>query len=215
MPAIAMALQQAVLFCAFSRYFKVVAFLKNSTPSLLPDAELVTAFQQTADLTVLGLLYERYMDLVYGVCLNYLKDSERAKDSVLQIFEELVIKVPKHTILNFRPWLYQLSKNHCLMQLRSDKKIVTVPADSLLMQNEETVHLNGELEQEENRVALQHCLDQLNEEQRQAVELFYLHEKSYKEIAPLMGIDVNSVRSYLQNGRRNLKICMDKKTIIA
>jgi RNA polymerase sigma-70 factor (ECF subfamily) len=191
-----------------------VAFLRNITASPLSDAELVQAFKQSADLNVLGRLYERYMDLVYGVCLNYLKDSERAKDSVLQIFEELILKVQRHDIENFKPWLYQLTKNYCLMQLRSDKKFIKVPADISLMQKEESVHLNGELEGEENQRALQQCLGQLNSEQRQAVELFYLQGKSYKEIAPLMGIDVNSVRSFLQNGRRNLKICMDKKTTV-
>ena len=190
-------------------------FLKNITASPLSDAELVHAFKETADLNLLGSLYERYMDLVYGVCLNYLKDSEVAKDSVLQIFESLIIKVQKHDIETFKPWLYQLTKNHCLMQLRSDKKFVKVPADVSLMQKEEDVHLNGELENEATRAALQHCLQQLNSEQRQAVELFYVQGKSYKEIAPVMGIDANSVRSFLQNGRRNLKICMEKKATVA
>lgn len=188
-----------------------MSFLKNTTPSPLADAALVQLYQQTGDLAVLGALYERYMELVYGVCLHYLKDSERAKDSVLSIFEELVIKVKKYPVENFRAWLYQLSKNHCLMQLRADKRFVKVPADNLVMQNDENVHLNGELEREHNSAALQQCLEHLTKQQRQAVELFYLQEKSYKEIEPLMGIDVNSVRSFLQNGRRNLKICMDKK----
>lgn len=191
-----------------------MAFLKNIKASPLSDADLVASFQQSGDLAVLGTLYERYMDLVYGVCLNYLKDSERAKDSVLQIFEELITKMQKHRIENFRAWLHQLSKNHCLMQLRSDKKFMKVPADASLMQNELPVHLNGELEREENLDALQHCLGQLNTEQRQAVELFYLQGKAYKEIGPLMGIDIDTVRSFLQNGRRNLKICMDKKTTV-
>ena len=92
-----------------------MAFLKNSTASPLSDTALVQAYQQTADLAVLATLYERYMDLVYGVCLKYLKDSEKAKDSVLQIFETLILKVKQHQIANFRAWLYQLSKNHCLM----------------------------------------------------------------------------------------------------
>ena len=146
--------------------------------------------------------------------LNYLKDSERAKDSVLALFEELIPKVQKHSIENFRAWLYQVAKNHCLMQLRSDKRFTKVPEDGLVMQKEETVHLNGELEETNSR-ALQQCLAQLNTQQRQAVELFYLQGKSYKEIVPLMGIDVEMVRSFLQNGRRNLKICMDKKTTVA
>jgi len=192
-----------------------VSFLKSKTASLLSDADLVQQYQQTADLAVLATLYERYMDLVYGVCLNYLKDSERAKDSVLSLFEELITKVQKHAIENFRSWLYQVAKNHCLMQLRSDKKFIRVPADVMVMQKEEAVHLNGELEQEANRQALQQCLAQLNAQQRQAVELFYLQGKSYKEIVPLMGIDTETVRSFLQNGRRNLKICMDKKATVA
>lgn len=192
-----------------------MAFLKNIRTSTLSDAALVQAFQQQADLTVLATLYERYMDLVYGVCLNYLKDSERAKDCVLQIFEELIVKVPQHQIGNFRGWLYQLTKNYCLMQLRSDKKFMKVPADDLVMQSEPGVHLDGVMEREDQMQALQDCLAQLNREQRQVVELFYLQGKAYKEIVSLMEIDVNTVRSFLQNGRRNLKICMDKKTTIA
>jgi RNA polymerase sigma-70 factor (ECF subfamily) len=189
-----------------------VAFLKNSTASPLSDAALVQAYQQTADLAVLAMLYERYMDLVYGVCLKYLKDSENAKDSVLQIFEALILKVKHHQITNFRAWLYQLSKNHCLMQLRAGKKIKKVPASDLLMQSEVSLHLDAVLEREDQLEALQGCLAQLNKEQRQVVELFYLQGKAYKEIGPLLGIDVSTVRSHLQNGRRNLKICMDKKT---
>ncbi len=100
------------------------------------------------------------------------------------------------------------------MQLRSEKKFMKVDTDVSSMQKEEPVHLNGEMDNEANRQALQDCLKRLNEEQQKAVELFYLQGKSYKEIVPLMGIDVNSVRSCLQNGRRNLKICMDKKTTV-
>jgi len=125
-----------------------VAFLKSKSASLQSDAELVQQFRQSADLAVLGALYERYMDLVYGVCLKYLKDNERAKDGVLAIFEELILKVRKHSVENFRGWLYQLAKNYCLMQLRSDKKLITVSTNGLFMQNEEPVHLNGELEHE-------------------------------------------------------------------
>jgi RNA polymerase sigma factor (sigma-70 family) len=192
-----------------------VSFLKNITGSTLTDAELVEAFKQTADLSILALLYERYMDLVYGVCLKYLRDAERAKDSVLSIFEVLVGKVQKHPVENFRGWLYQLTKNYCLMQLRKDKTFKKTVAKSLFMQIAEPVHLNGELEQEDQLEVLQHCLAQLGQQQRKAVELFYLQGKSYKEMVPLMGLDINTIRSYLQNGRRNLKICMDKKTTVA
>lgn len=192
-----------------------MAFLKPITSSPLSDDALVQRFKQSGDIALLGTLYERYMDLVYGVCLKYLQDSERAKDAVLQLFEELIKKVQKHDIENFKPWLYQVAKNHCLMQLRSDKKFVKASVDISSMQKEESLHLNGELDNEDKLDTLQHCLGQLNADQRKAVELFYLQGKSYKEIVPLMGTDVDSVRSFLQNGRRNLKICMDKKTTVA
>ncbi|MEI6946585.1 sigma-70 family RNA polymerase sigma factor [Paraflavisolibacter sp. H34] len=174
------------------------------------DSELVRLYKQSADLNVLGQLYGRYMDLVYGVCLKYLKNSENAKDSTLAIFEELIGKLQKHEVENFKSWLYQVAKNHCLMQLRSDKKFSKVQMDVALVQNEEDVHLNGVLEKEENLQQLQDCLGKLAADQRQVVELFYLQEKCYNEIAELTGLEWNRVRSYIQNGRRNLKICMEK-----
>jgi RNA polymerase sigma factor (sigma-70 family) len=161
-------------------------------------------------LGILAELYQRYMELVYGVCLKYLKEPEDAKDAVINIYEELIIKVKKHEIDNFKGWLYQLAKNHCLMKLRSQKR-QPVNVDISVVQLAENVHLNGELEKEENFKQLQYCLGQLGQEQKQIVELFYLKEKCYKEIATLTGLEINNVKSYLQNGRRNLKICMEKK----
>jgi len=164
-------------------------------------------------MTLLGELYQRYMELVYGVCLKYLKDTENAKDSTLAIFEELITKLQKHEVENFKSWLYQVAKNHCLMLLRSEKKFAKSNVEVALVQNEETVHLNGVLEKEENFQQLSFCLDQLNKEQRRVLELFYLEQKCYKEIVELTAIEWNQVRSYIQNGRRNLKICMEKQKL--
>jgi RNA polymerase sigma-70 factor (ECF subfamily) len=189
-----------------------LAFLKNISSSLT-DAELVQQYKQTSDLQVLGILYQRYMELVYGVCLKYLKDPEDAKDCVIAIFEELVPKVQKHEIENFRSWLYQLAKNHCLMRLRSAKKTVIVKMDTALMQSEENMHLNGVLEKEENFKQLEFCLGQLITEQRQVIELFYLEGKCYNEIVERTGLEWNKVRSFIQNGRRNLKLCMEKNAL--
>jgi RNA polymerase sigma factor (sigma-70 family) len=183
--------------------------LKHISSGERPDTELVQAYQQTADLNLLGELFQRYMELVYGVCLKYLKHPENAQDAVISIFEELVVKLQKHEVDNFKGWLYTLSKNHCLMKLRSDKKQTLVNFDVELMQSEENVHLNGELEKEENFKKLDYCLGQLQTEQRQVIELFYLQGKCYNEIAELTGLEWNKVRSYIQNGRRNLKICME------
>lgn len=176
---------------------------------------MVIAYQQTGNLEVLGSLYQRYMDLVYGVCLKYLEDSENAKDAVMQVFEELVVKLQKHEVDNFKSWLYTLAKNYCLMQLRSRKNRKVISMDEQLMQNGEEMHLNGGLQKEQQFTQLEACLQTLQAEQRSVVELFYLQQKCYNEITALTGMDWNKVRSLIQNGRRNLKICMEKKEKIA
>ena len=187
-----------------------MAFLKNISCNK-PDHELVAEYKQTHDLNVVGELFQRYMDLVYGVCLKYLKQPENAQDSTIAIFEELSTKLLKHDVDNVKAWLYTLTKNHCLMRLRSEKKQTVVKFDVELMQSEETVHLNGVLEKEENFRQLEYCLGQLADDQRKIIELFYLEGKCYNEIMETTGIEWNKVRSYIQNGRRNLKLCMEKQ----
>lgn len=188
-----------------------MAFLKNISTTNQSDHELVLLYRQSGDLKILGELYLRYMELVYGVCLKYLKEPEPAQDAVMQIFEELVLKLKKHEVENFRGWLHQVAKNHCLMQLRTPKNLKTVEISPLLMQNEEDVHLNGVMEKEENLKKLEQCIDSLSDEQRTMIKLFYLDGKCYNEIVEITGKDWNHVRSAIQNGRRNLKLCMDKQ----
>ena len=189
--------------------FSALTFLKNIPDNTIDDNELIELYKQAGDLTILGRLYQRYMDLVYGVCLKYLKDPEPAKDAVMQIFEELVSKVKKHDIENFRGWLHQVAKNHCLMQLRTPKNLKTVELKTELVQSGENVHLNGILEKEENFKKLEYCIGTLSNDQQVAIRLFYLEEKCYNEIVEITGQEWNQVRSFIQNGRRNLKLCMD------
>jgi RNA polymerase sigma factor (sigma-70 family) len=195
-----------------------LAFLKNISSTNQSDTELVLAYRQSDDLKVLGELYQRYMELVYGVCLKYLKETELAQDAVMQIFEDLVLKLKKHEVENFRGWLHQVAKNYCLMQLRTPKNLKTVALPPLLMQNEEDVHLNGMMsegtswmEKEENLQKLEECIASLADEQRTMIKLFYLDGKCYNEIVEITGMEWNHVRSSIQNGRRNLKLCMEKK----
>ena len=187
-----------------------MAFLKNIPTNALPDKELVNLFRTSGNMEVLAVLFQRYMDLLYGVCLKYLKQPETAKDAVMQIFEELVTKLPKHEVDNFKSWLYTLAKNYCLMQLRTPKNLKTTEFKVESMQLEEEAHLNGIQLKEENLQKLERCLQTLSTEQKKAVELFYLQNKCYKEIADATGIEWNKIRSFIQNGRRNLKICMEK-----
>lgn len=193
----------------YLNYLTALAFIKNISTTAT-DAELVVQYKAGGDLDVLADLYQRYMDLIYGVCLKYTKDTEDAKDCVLNIFEELVLKLKKYEVDNFKGWLYQVAKNHCLMKLRSTKNLPK-HIDADLVHLEENVHLNDILEKEANFDVMDYCMGKLIGEQRQTIELFYLKEKCYKDIAEITGLDANKVRSFIQNGRRNLKICMDKK----
>ncbi|HQV06625.1 MAG TPA: sigma-70 family RNA polymerase sigma factor [Chitinophagaceae bacterium] len=187
-----------------------MAFIKNISPNSLTDKELLTIYSESGDMSALGELYQRYMDLVYGVCLKYYKEPERAKDGVMLIFEELVTKLKKHEVENFKPWLHQVARNHCLMQLRTPKNLKTVEFKPEIVQSEENLHLNGVLEREENLTKLENCLETLPKEQKETVKLFYLQGKCYNEIVEITGQEWNQVRSFIQNGRRNLKLCMEK-----
>ena len=191
-----------------------MAFLKHIRNSQLTDADLVVLYKESGDLAVLGELYQRHMDLIYGVCLKYLKDPEQSKDSVMAIFEELTLKLRKHEVAHFRAWLHQVARNHCLMYLRSPRNKNSLPLPEELMHSVENEHLNAVMEKEQHLQDMSKCLEQLNPEQKQVVESFYLKERSYQEIAEQTGLDWNRVRSLIQNGRRNLRICMDKLTQI-
>lgn len=189
-----------------------MAAIKNILSEGLSDQELIVQYKQSGDLKVLGALFERYMDLLYGVCLKYLREPETAKDSVMAIFEELVQKLKMHEVYNFKGWLHTLAKNHCLMQLRTTKQFRTQEIDIDRMQFGEEMHLNDMPDKEEELVQLSKCMETLPSEQKITVELFYLQSKCYREITIITGLDWNQVRSHIQNGRRNLKICLEKKT---
>jgi RNA polymerase sigma factor (sigma-70 family) len=185
-----------------------LSFLRDIVNTQTTDHELVNQYKQDGDIRVLGELYQRYMDLIYAVCLKYLKEPAEAQDAVMGIFEELVTKLRKHEVSYFKGWLYTVGKNHCLMVLRSKKQIpVTDMPD--FMQFTENPHLENVIEKELNLSRLSKCIERLSPDQKHTVQLFYLEEKSYKEIAGITRTEWNKVRSLVQNARRNLKICMD------
>ncbi|GGA89442.1 RNA polymerase sigma factor [Puia dinghuensis] len=175
------------------------------------DLELIAAYRQSSDLKMVAQLYHRYLQLLYGVCLKYLGEPETAKDAVMDIFEELAQKLLKHEVGNFRGWLYTLAKNHCLMKLRSAGKAKFQSFDPEHMQTAEDLHLKDKMEQEEQFERLSKCIETLVADQKTVIELFYLQNKCYKEIETATGMEWNKVRSHIQNGRRNLKNCMQRQ----
>ncbi|RZM23049.1 MAG: sigma-70 family RNA polymerase sigma factor [Pedobacter sp.] len=189
-------------------------FIKNNNKNtaVLDDLGCITEYKRSGDLEVLGNLYNRYMHLVFGVCLNYFKDEEESRDAVMQIFEELVIKLRIHEVQNFKSWLHVLTRNHCLMVLRKKSRNTTVSLEEALVENTVFVHLDIDDTKESKLTIMEACMQTLTEEQRITVDLFYLQEKCYKEIVDITGYDMNRVKSYIQNGKRNLKICIEKNS---
>ena len=183
--------------------------------SVTDDESLISRYKESGDLEVLTTLYQRYMELAYAVSLKYLKDSEASKDAVMEVFEELIEKLKKHEVANFRSWLYTVVKNHCLMKLRASSRNKSVILDENGMQFREELHQEDINEKEWQLQQMSDCIGKLADEQKIMIELFYLHQKCYKEITEITGLDWNRVRSLIQNGRRNLKICMDKTVLAA
>lgn len=188
-------------------------FFKRFTSRVVPDdASLLRSYASTGDLACLGELYDRYTALVYGVCLKYLKDEEASKDAVMQIFEKLVVSLKKTEVKEFKSWLYTVVKNHCLMQLRTQQKQWVQSLDQMTVNGEANINLipHEEALNADYWPMVEKGLYSLPEEQQICIRLFYLEQKSYQEVAAMTGYELKKVKSYLQNGKRNLKIFVEK-----
>ena len=176
------------------------------------DDELLKQFLQTANQELLGQLYSRYIPLVYGLCLKYLQQTEDAEDAVNNIYEELTRKIHKYQILNFKTWLYSVAKNYCLQILRKEKNMIFEDIDVYNMESDGFEHLIDVEDDKEKEEALNYCLTTLPEEQRLCIVHFFFDNFSYADIVEKTGYMLNKVKSYIQNGKRNLKICILKQT---
>lgn len=176
------------------------------------ERELLQQYKALGSIDVLGKLYAPYMSLLYGVCFKYLQDVDQSQDAVMQIFEELIPKLRTHEVDNFKSWLHVYAKNYCLMQLRKNKRNPQIDIEDNLFESEQKLNQSEELKWEERDFEkLEGCMQTLNVEQEQCVRLFYLEQMCYKDIADKSGLDLNKVKSAIQNGKRNLKICMESK----
>lgn len=194
-------------------------FKRFRKPRPVTDAEFVTAYHDTGDLELLGELYERHIDMVYAVCFKYLRNDEDSKDAVMALFEQLVTDLRRHEVTNFKSWLHSVARNYCLMHIRS-RKLHDADDVTAAFADEETQHAallivrdnsdDDSFDLEHNLTRLEDCMKTLPVEQRTCLDLFYFHEKTYADIADITGYDPARIRSYLQNGRRQLKRCLTK-----
>jgi RNA polymerase sigma factor (sigma-70 family) len=186
--------------------------VKNDPYKDITDQQLLEQFYADHNNEWLGILLQRYTLLLLGVSMKYLKNEEEAKDSVQQIFLKVIQELQKYKVEYFKSWLYMVAKNHCLMKLREKQGKITAEIND---------RLAAKPEEETDKLMLEHndqvlelmetSLQELNPEQQQCVTLFYLEKKSYQEISETTGYSLLQVKSYIQNGKRNLKILIEKK----
>ena len=182
-------------------------WFKRLTSRVAPDdARLLQLYTTTGDPEHVGDLYDRYVPLVYGVCLKYLRDEEASKDAVVQIFEKLLVTLRNTEVQHFRSWLHTVVKNHCLMHLRQQDR--HRHTDLLVL--EDVVDEATEEVVVDRWPLIEQGLKTLSDEQQRCVRLFFLEQKSYQEVAALTGYEIKKVKSHLQNGKRNLKIFVEK-----
>jgi len=178
--------------------------------SSLTDQELIERYKKKRDQTYFAELFTRYSHLIMGVCMKYLKNTEASKDGVMNLYESISEKLISNEVANFGGWIYVVTKNYCLGELRKQAKEGHVEnnlTDS--MEFELQPHLTNDYSLEQQMLALENCIEELNKEQAKCVSLFYLKKKSYKEVTNLTGFELNKVKSNIQNGKRNLKNCIE------
>ena len=177
----------------------------------MTDQELLENFYSSRDNDWLGILLPRYTLLLLGVCMKYLKNEEEARDCVQQIFVKVILELSKYRVDYFKSWIYTVARNHCLMKLRDRHGHSAELSETMLAAWDEDPVKNSHREKEQRLEWMNQALEELGKEQKLCVILFYLEKRSYQEIALNTGYSLMQVKSYIQNGKRNLRLMMEKK----
>lgn len=175
----------------------------------LTDEELLAAYRRDGNSHWLGVVLQRYTALLLGVAFKYLKDRDQAEDAVQHVFETTLTRLPPEPIANFKGWLYILMRNHCLQQLRDKNHHLTDDFIASLPATDEDS--NDLLAREQTLEQMNEALELLNTEQKDTIKMFYLEKQSYEQIMGRTGYTFMQVKSYIQNGKRNLRMILEKK----
>jgi len=176
----------------------------------ITEQELINEYRRSGEQSKMGQLFSPYLELLYGVCLKYLKDPNAAEDAVMDVYVLVSKKLLKHEVKDFRPWLYVVTKNHCFDILRKAKKRIEKEKSAQHMYSETIFHPDSVVK-ETLLVKMEQCIEKLNKEQKCCIDAFYYKSMTYEQIAASYDLSWNQVRSNIQNGRRKLKICLDTK----
>jgi RNA polymerase sigma factor (sigma-70 family) len=178
----------------------------------MTDQQLLERFYADRNNAWLGILLPRYTLLLLGVCMKYLKQEEEARDCVQQIFIKIITELSKYRVEYFKSWIYTIARNHCLMKLRDRPGRPATLSDNMLAAWDDEAGKGQYLEKDQLLELMEQSLDELATAQKRCVILFYLEKKSYQEICGITHFSQMQVKSYIQNGKRNLKLLIEKKT---
>ncbi|MBK8805206.1 MAG: sigma-70 family RNA polymerase sigma factor [Bacteroidales bacterium] len=180
---------------------------------MISDIELVSLFQKTGDNALVAQLFKRYSRFTISVCMKYLKDKDMSYDAAMFVFEKILLEMKKYEIKNFKSWLHVVTKNHCLKLLQSKnyKNEIKIENDMEIYADLDHDNTNLQIETDNH---IYGAIEKLKPEQKICIELFFIEEKTYKEIQELTGMEYNDVKSNIQNGKRNLKLMLEKLIII-
>jgi RNA polymerase sigma-70 factor (ECF subfamily) len=199
----------------FSRIIEnEISYFHPVNPKLnkhISDQELLERFYADRDNQWLGILLERYTLLLLGVCMKYLKNEELARDSVQQIFLKAITELQKYRVEYFKSWIYMVAKNHCLMQLRDKPGKNTIEVKESIPAEVDETDKESLLLNEKTYEYMDEALKELNTDQQLCVTLFYMEKKSYQQITEQTGYSMMQVKSHIQNGKRNMRILIEKK----
>ncbi len=189
-----------------SQYKNSKAALKSEKNNGISDNDLLQKFYTDYDNHWLGILLPRYTLLLLGVSMKYLKNEEDAKDCVQQIFLKVINELHKYKVDYFKSWIYMIAKNYCLMKLRDKGKIHGELNEQIIIAKDETEDKLSLIEKDKLLSKMTEALKQLNLDQQQCINLFYLKKKSYTEVSEITGYSLMQVKSHIQNGKRNLRL---------
>jgi len=174
----------------------------------MSDNELIAQYKKSHHKQFVGELYKRYAHLVLGMCIHYFNDKDTAKDIVLQIFEKLFDELKKREVESFKAWLTFVVRNHCISEIRKIQVQQNREAEYKIALQTEALHPEDDEKTEKQIRHLETALNELNPFQKKCIELFYYKNMSYAQIVEITGYSVNEVKSYIQNGKRNLKLIL-------
>lgn len=200
-----------VLLNSYLTHISYYSPVKKDPYRHITDQELLERWYSDHNNEWLGTLLQRYTLLLFGVCMKYIKEEEEARDCVQQIFVKVITELGKYRVEYFKSWIYTIARNHCLMKLRDQHGRSAELSESMLAAWDDEPGRNIHHEKEQLLRWMGESLEELGKEQKTCVILFYLDKRSYQEIAGDTGFTLMQVKSYIQNGKRNLKLLMEKK----